>query len=366
MSKPPVMSSRMAALAMGCVAALVALAGCCRKLKPPQSGPYELHLDFVRLDGTVVKSTILPAQAPGFAGVAADREGKCIVVSAIYDTYFLDGAGWPQAYHSAKEAKEILLRPSFSPKGEQVAFFSVRQAAAREGERATSVAFFTPGGRRICRVPVPAEVLPLWPMEMLQPRMVAAEFAGLPARSVAVVVDAGARIRAAYPGTVQELAPLIGTELRARITDVSVIQPREIIQDQRQHPEWRNQPLTRMGKRLGADYVLYVELLEYSHLEPGSLVLLRGRLHGRASLWDVSGAKGKARVWQRDSIRVTYPPGMPALRDEQDQASVLRELNRLFAETLVRSFYRHTVPAEICEDQKAPPSPSKSRRRSGP
>ena len=54
------MASRVMMSALACAAILYACAGGCSRVVLPESARYELHLDFIRPDGTVVKTMALP------------------------------------------------------------------------------------------------------------------------------------------------------------------------------------------------------------------------------------------------------------------------------------------------------------------
>ncbi len=171
---------------------------------------------------------------------------------------------------------------------------------------------------------------------------VEAEFTGLENHSVAVVVYADPGVQYEYPFCRLTVATAAGSELRNRIKGIRLIEPVKVIKYQDQNTYWESMPKTQLAKALGADYVLYVTLVEYTTREPGSLDLLRGRITAQCSIYQADLAERDSAVWRGKDIAILYPPNGPAGGSVgQDDTAIRVPTERLFAEELARKFYKH-------------------------
>jgi hypothetical protein len=177
-------------------------------------------------------------------------------------------------------------------------------------------------------------------------KKVKAEFAGLPGKNVVIVVYCDRRVQYEYPNVCLSLSSAAASQLAGNVKDVSVVDPRRVVKYQDGNIYWDEMDKTQLGKAFGADFVLFLSLVEYSTREPGSLNLYRGRIHAQASLYQTSLPEREARVWRGQAIRVVYP--------EDDPTGLLRESDRfvrdkteaIFADRLAKKFYDHKVPIE--------------------
>jgi len=174
---------------------------------------------------------------------------------------------------------------------------------------------------------------------------VPAEFDRLQGKKVAVVLFTDEATQVDYPYARWTLSQQIEAALKANVRKIDVVPIQRVIRYQDENIEWNSVDRTRVGKDLGADYVLYVAVEEYSTLEPGSMSLFRGRISARASVFDTSLAERAACVWRSKPIRVVYPESAPA-RLAQDDREIRYRAEQLFAQELVRKFYTHKVPKE--------------------
>lgn len=169
------------------------------------------------------------------------------------------------------------------------------------------------------------------------------EYDKLPDSSVAVVVFADAKTQAEHRNIQLHLAAMVSQEIRERFQDedVTVISSRRVVKYQRENLFWEEMDRTKLGKDLGAGYVLFISLDEFSTLEPGSLQLYRGRMVASARLYKTSLPARDARVWGPSEFRVTYPAeAATGTVGESDQTIRDRTL-RIFTDRLVKKFYEH-------------------------
>jgi hypothetical protein len=167
------------------------------------------------------------------------------------------------------------------------------------------------------------------------------EFDKLPGSSVAVIVYADGKTQSEHDNIQLEVSSAVSAELRKRVEDVSVVSPRRVVKYQRENLFWDEMDRTRIGKDLGATYVVYVSLDEFSTLEPGSLQLFRGRVTASASVYETALPARDARVWGPIELRVVYPAeGATGQTAESDDVIRHRTIT-ILADQLVRKFYEH-------------------------
>jgi hypothetical protein len=173
---------------------------------------------------------------------------------------------------------------------------------------------------------------------------VKAEFNGLSDKTVAVIVFAEKSVQFEYSDVQLSVSARVTGELVKNVKKIKAVDPRRILKYQDENVYWDEKDKTELGKLFGADYVLFIALVEYSTREPGSVNLYRGRITAQVSLYKVGMPERTARVWQDKDVRVVYPEhdvtGQP-----QENDRVIREKTEAdFAEKLGKKFYDHKAP----------------------
>lgn len=179
-----------------------------------------------------------------------------------------------------------------------------------------------------------------------QEEQVKAEFRGLSGKSVAVVIYCDRRVQFDYQDLPLTLSATVAEELRKNVKPSGIVDPRRVVKYQDDNIHWDEMDRTELGKAFGADYVLFICLVEFSTREPGSMNLYRGRITAECSVYRVSLPEREARVWGGQTVRVVHPEHDPTgLLRENDRA--IRDVTEhLFAERLVKRFYDHKVAIE--------------------
>jgi len=175
-------------------------------------------------------------------------------------------------------------------------------------------------------------------------KTVKAEFAGMAGHNVAIVIYADEKVQLEYPYARLRVASVIAAELRKHIKNITVIDPRRVIRYQHENIRWDEMDKTELGKRFGADYALYVTLVEYTTRERGMINLFRGSIVAEAAVYQTSLPERQARVWRVSEIRVLYPPEAPMGQPGEDDREIRYETERSFADKLVKKFYKHKAP----------------------
>lgn len=171
-----------------------------------------------------------------------------------------------------------------------------------------------------------------------------AQFAELDGHVVAVIVYADQAIQYSYPSASLEVSARVSAELQEQLENVTTVDPLKIYKYQQQNIHWDTMSKTELGEVFGADYVLFITLLEFSTREQGSLHLFRGRLNAECAIYDVSQPEGDCREWDTSGISVQFPKNGPVGQFSNDDHRIRYETIRRFAHALVRNFYEHEVP----------------------
>ena len=177
------------------------------------------------------------------------------------------------------------------------------------------------------------------PMETIE-----AEYADLPGHSIAVVLYADISLEYEYPNARRELTAYLSNRLVRDIENLTAIDFTTTLQFQEQNLSWADLDRTEIGKRLGADYVLFVSLIEFSMREKGSTDLYRGHITAEVNLYKTALPEYQAKVWHDSDISVTFPEGKTASRIDRNDLRVRLQTLRLFVDAVAKKFYKHKVP----------------------
>jgi hypothetical protein len=168
----------------------------------------------------------------------------------------------------------------------------------------------------------------------------------LKGQTLAVVIYAPPQVQMDYDTAQLELSEEISAEFGRRLDGVRLVDSRRILRFQDENLNWDATPPGRLARPLGADYVLLVNLHEFTTREPGSVHLARGRITADAALYDDEGPGCLEPLWRSGRIGVVFPEETPVGVPARSDAVVRAETERLFAVKLVRHFYEHEVPKQ--------------------
>jgi len=183
---------------------------------------------------------------------------------------------------------------------------------------------------------------------MISPRNadVEAEYEALNEGSVAIVVYADQATEYEYFDVRRSVSMTVLGELERRVEGVEIIDPARVVRYQDENIYWDEMPKTQLGKALGADFILFISLLEFSTREPGSLNLYRGRITAQVGLFKTALAERQARVWYAREVRVRYPENDPTGELSESDRKIRERTEQKFADKLAKKFYDHEVPIE--------------------
>ncbi len=170
-----------------------------------------------------------------------------------------------------------------------------------------------------------------------------AEYEGLENSTVAIVVYADHKVRYEYRWAQLEVSSAVLQQLEQHIREVKVIDPRQVLKYQAENINWDSMSKTELGKAFNSNYVLFITLVEFTTREPGSINLYRGQITAEVSLWKTSLPQVDARVWHDDDLSVRYPEKTLIGEFTEDENKIRYDTEMLFANKLVRRFYKHKV-----------------------
>ena len=175
---------------------------------------------------------------------------------------------------------------------------------------------------------------------------VEAEYAGLANSTLAVVIYADPSVLYEYPGLRLNLSRIVSYEIRKNVENVTVIPPERVARFQAENLYWDSTPRNQLAEQLGADQVLFISLIEYATVVPGSTNLFRGHLVAEASVHKASLPRRTSCVWRSDDLRVNFPEDATAGRPAQSDQQVAYITQKIFADKLAKHFYTHEVPRD--------------------
>lgn len=110
---------------------------------------------------------------------------------------------------------------------------------------------------------------------------------------VVILTWGGFEMRSEFIHADRQLAELLARELQRHAEEgkekLTILPARKVEEFKTANPNWRGMPLPEIGRRFGADHVIYLEINSLSLYEPGSLnTLLRGRISLNMTLADVA------------------------------------------------------------------------------
>ncbi len=130
---------------------------------------------------------------------------------------------------------------------------------------------------------------------------------------VAILTSMGLDTRNEFLHADNDLARMMTVQLRKLAADneetITIINPLKIEEYKRQHPELESMQLDlqAIGKKLKADYVVYIEIGEMSMYQPGTLgTFYRGQANVKVNLIDVK--KPEEHDLGAKEILFSYPP----------------------------------------------------------
>ncbi|MBI5722862.1 MAG: hypothetical protein HZA50_02810 [Planctomycetes bacterium] len=177
---------------------------------------------------------------------------------------------------------------------------------------------------------------------ILPKKKVPAEFSEFPNSTVAIVVYPRESIEVEYPSVKLTLAWSVAAYLKPNVKNIKIVDPRTVMKFQEENLDWLAMSRKELGRKLGADYILFIALQNYTTREDGSRDSFRGRIAAEASVFRTSNSSDTP-VWQAMDMRAAHPgENEPLLLlPDGDDSKVRERVEGVFAEQLARKFYTY-------------------------
>jgi len=171
-------------------------------------------------------------------------------------------------------------------------------------------------------------------------RTIKAEYAHLADRTVALVLAGPPAIDFEYPYARNDLGLAVRGALGQHVKNIRLV-PQEKVDDlQRSDPAWLSLGLGEIAAKLGAQRVLYLELVQFTMREPESINLFRGHIWAEVSVYEADASQPHRPSYQTQ-VQVVHPEQAPLPAGPSAQIAVWRQSLSLFAQELTGKFYDH-------------------------
>jgi hypothetical protein len=177
-------------------------------------------------------------------------------------------------------------------------------------------------------------------------KKVSPEFDKLAGKRVAVLVWTEPATLFDYPHVRFELATYIGDKLYAemgqRDLGTQVVDPRDVEDYLQKNIDAQIDPYA-VGRKFKADYVVYLEVLEFQIRDAQAPQFLRGRIQASVSVHDIHADREPQRRFELTPVQCVHPEDQPVLMSATNSPLIREATYRKFAEQVARKFYEHTI-----------------------
>lgn len=169
---------------------------------------------------------------------------------------------------------------------------------------------------------------------------VQAEYLGLEAQRVAVVVDTDVEVSFRHPLAQFEVASVISERIAANVPNVSVRDPQQIIDFQQRNLYWNTARYSELMERLEVDRLVLIELVDYRLHEPGNVNIWRGLMTANLGVAEAESESPDDLVYAT-TVSVRYPPDREEGLLRADQRTMRLATLDLFSRAAAGKFYDH-------------------------
>jgi len=98
-----------------------------------------------------------------------------------------------------------------------------------------------------------------------------------------------------------------------------------------------------VGRQFDADYVVYLEVLEFQMRDPHQPQFLQGMIQASVAVHDIKADPDQFQPYELTPIRCLYPENGPVMLSAGNAPLIREGSYRRFAELVARKFYDYTV-----------------------
>lgn len=163
---------------------------------------------------------------------------------------------------------------------------------------------------------------------------------------VAVVIYLTRDVAFDYPAVRITLGAKICDTLKHHLSagdSIETLNPRTVARYQNDNANWDSIRRSELARNLGADYVLFISLTQYTLREPGHMSLYQARFTAEAKLFSAEDTTYEEPVWaSRDNFYVVHP--REGTYDSGKVGKIQEEAEHMLAKKIALRFVDHTAP----------------------
>jgi len=169
---------------------------------------------------------------------------------------------------------------------------------------------------------------------------VKAEYTNLKGKRVAIIIAGLPAIDFEDPYARMDMALASAELIRQEVKGVEFVDQEKIDRFQHENLDWISMPMSQIGKKFAADRVLYIELMQFTTVEPDSINLVRGQIWTQASIYEMDSPQPNVPAYETE-IEVVYPEQGPLPMSDTARIGARQQIIILFARDLSRKFHNH-------------------------
>lgn len=177
-------------------------------------------------------------------------------------------------------------------------------------------------------------------------KTIAPEFDKLANNRVAILVWADQSTLFDYPYARLELATYVGDKLFAEMTQrhlgTDVVSPADVEDYLQKNVSALIEPKT-VGEEFDADYVIYLEVLEFQIRDVDQPQLLRGKIHATVTVYDIRSETEIPTTFELAPVHCVHPKRGPVLLTATNSPQIRETTYHKFSELVARKFYEYSV-----------------------
>jgi len=173
-----------------------------------------------------------------------------------------------------------------------------------------------------------------------QKTKVEAQYSDLQGKSFAVFVSADEHALFAQPNAREDVCHVVTRQLVQDINDVVPVDPRQIVEFQKNNPYWETLPYGDLLERLQIDRLIVIDLVTYTLHEPGNSHVWKGTIIAHVNVAEREATTANNMTFT-ESIQVDYPTDRPVGLLDVDESSFRLKLIESFARKVSNLFHDH-------------------------
>lgn len=173
-------------------------------------------------------------------------------------------------------------------------------------------------------------------------RSVPPEFDKLAGKRVAVLVWAEPVTLFDYPHVRLELASYVADKIAAGVTDCDVVDSQLVEEFLERNLDAVVDP-TKVAGEFNADYVIYIELIDFQIRDPSAPDLVRAHVNASVSVTDPRADPDETSRFSLKPVQIRCPEHQPLVMSSRNALLVRQQAYEKFSEVVARKFYKHMI-----------------------